>query len=364
MGIYDPQLGFGNLSSRSSSGGTWEDRQDFASGAITSPVLVSQHINDDGPSNKFDCVSHGLGEKSRSDQEGGHRPDKVERRLRQNREAARKSRLRKKAYVQQLETSRLKLAQLEHELDRTRHQGIYRGNAMGIGRFGFSRPIYSGIRTFDIEYTHWVEERRRKNIELRNAVQMHASEVELRMLVDTHLKHYEQLFLMKTDAAKDDVFYIMSGMWRTSAERFFLWIGGFRPSELLNVLMPQIEPMTDQQVPDVYNLRRSCQQAEDALSQGMDKLPQNLIQEVTADQISGGGNYRSQVASAMEKLEAWENFVNQADHLRQQTMRRMSRILTTHQAARALVGLGDYSDRLCALSSLWAARPCGDVALA
>ncbi|KAJ6326073.1 hypothetical protein OIU78_013214 [Salix suchowensis] len=41
---------------------------------------------------------------------------KTLRRLAQNREAARKSRLRKKAYVQQLESSRLKLSQLEQEL--------------------------------------------------------------------------------------------------------------------------------------------------------------------------------------------------------------------------------------------------------
>lgn len=50
----------------------------------------------------------------------------------------------------------------------------------------------------------------------------------------------------------------------------------------------------------------------------------------------------------------WE----QADHLRQQTMRHMSRILTTHQAARALLALGEFFHRLQALSSLWAARPC------
>jgi transcription factor TGA len=40
---------------------------------------------------------------------------------------------------------------------------------------------------------------------------------------------------MKADAAKADVFYLISGKWRTSVERFFQWIGGFRPSELLNV---------------------------------------------------------------------------------------------------------------------------------
>jgi transcription factor TGA len=47
---------------------------------------------------------------------------KTLRRLAQNREAARKSRLRKKAYVQQLESSRIKLSQLEQELQRARSQ--------------------------------------------------------------------------------------------------------------------------------------------------------------------------------------------------------------------------------------------------
>ncbi|MED6113833.1 hypothetical protein PIB30_074544 [Stylosanthes scabra] len=50
---------------------------------------------------------------------------KTMRRLAQNREAARKSRLRKKAYVQQLENSRAKLLQLEQELQRARQQGIF-----------------------------------------------------------------------------------------------------------------------------------------------------------------------------------------------------------------------------------------------
>lgn len=60
----------------------------------------------------------------RNDQEASKPDDKVLRRLAQNREAARKSRLRKKAYVQQLENSKLRLIQLEQELDRARQQGL------------------------------------------------------------------------------------------------------------------------------------------------------------------------------------------------------------------------------------------------
>uniref|UniRef100_A0A453L4K1 BZIP domain-containing protein n=1 Tax=Aegilops tauschii subsp. strangulata TaxID=200361 RepID=A0A453L4K1_AEGTS len=52
----------------------------------------------------------------------GERDPKTLRRLAQNREAARKSRLRKKAYIQQLESSRIRLAQIEQELHSARAQ--------------------------------------------------------------------------------------------------------------------------------------------------------------------------------------------------------------------------------------------------
>lgn len=93
----------------------------------------------------------------------------------------------------------------------------------------------AGITTFEMEYGNWVEEQHRQIIELRKALQDHATEIELRMRVESGLNHYATLFRMKADAAKADIFYLLSGIWRTSVERYFHWIGGFRPSELLNV---------------------------------------------------------------------------------------------------------------------------------
>lgn len=93
-----------------------------------------------------------------------------------------------------------------------------------------------GVDAFEIEYGHWVEEQNRQICELRNAMQTHITDYELRKLVDNSMSHYDNLFHMKIIAAKSDVFYLMSGLWKTPAERFFLWIGGFRPSELLKVM--------------------------------------------------------------------------------------------------------------------------------
>jgi len=344
MGIYDP---FQQIS-------VWEDtfKGDSSPNKGVSTILQVDARLD----NKSEFISHESGGPSSTDQEENKPANKVQRRLAQNREAARKSRLRKKAYVQQLETSRLKLAQLEQEIHRTRKQGVYSGSALDTSHGGFSAHVNSGIAAFEMEYAHWVEEQRNQIIELRNALQAHVSEIELNILVENGLNHYYNLFRMKADVAKADVFYLLSGVWRTSTERFFLWIGGFRPSELVNVLLPQLEPLSDQQFQEVRNLQRSSQQAEDALSQGMEKLQQSLFQGIGAQSINAG-NYGSQMAAAMDKLEGLEGFVNQADHLRQQTMQQMSRILTTHQAARGLLALGEYFHRLRALSSLWAARP-------
>ncbi|XP_050376739.1 transcription factor TGA7-like [Argentina anserina] len=345
MGIYEP---FRQV-------GVW--RETF-SGGNSSNIGASTIVEvDSNLENKIGFGSHESMEPSGNDQESHRSADKVQRRLEQNREAARKSRMRKKAYVQQLETSRLKLAQLELELDRTRKQVAYGGSSFGGNHMGYNGIVDSGITTFELEYGHWVEEQHRQNIELRNALQEHATEIELQILVEGGLNHYATLFRMKADAAKADIFYLLSGIWRTSVERYFHWIGGFRPSELLNIVESQLEPLNDPQRLDFHNLKQSSQQAEDALSQGMDKLQQTLSKTLEADQILIGETYGSQMGAAIEKFEALENFVSQADHLRQQTLQQMCRILTIHQAARSLLALGEYFQRLRALSSLWTARP-------
>lgn len=96
------------------------------------------------------------------------------------------------------------------------------------------------IAAFEMEYGRWVEEQSRQICVLRAALKAQLSDNELQILVDGGMNHYFELFRLKATAAKADVFYVISGMWKTSAEKFFLWIGGFRPSELLKVMFDAI----------------------------------------------------------------------------------------------------------------------------
>ncbi|KAG5129689.1 hypothetical protein JHK84_036086 [Glycine max] len=348
MGIYDP---FHQVN-------MWGDsfKIDGSLNSIAPQMLMIK------PSmqNKSECTPHESREPSGDDQETNEKADtKALRRQAQNREAARKCRLRKKAYVQQLETSRVKLMQLELEIEKARkqQQGMYIRSALDVSYMGSSGTINPGITLFELEYAQWIEEQDRQNQELRNTLQTQASEMQLHLLVESCLSHYSNLFRMKAEAAKADVFYLISGAWKASVERLFLWIGGSRPSQLLNIIAPQLEPLTDQQIVSINNLRLSSQQAEDALSLGLDKLQQSLVHNIPSDPLAVG-HYGFEIAAAMEKGEALERFVNQADHLRQQTLIHMSRILTTAQAAKGLLAMGEYFHRLRTLSSLWTARSC------
>ncbi|KAG2671905.1 hypothetical protein I3843_13G013700 [Carya illinoinensis] len=340
------------------SSGHIENWEESAMADASPRTDISTDVDTDDKNNRFDRAIANVASDS-SDRSKDKSDQKTLRRLAQNREAARKSRLRKKAYVQQLESSRLKLTQLEQELQRARQQGIF------ISSSGDQAHSMSGngAMAFDVEYARWLEEQNRQINELRSAVNSHASDAELRIIVDNILAHYDEIFRLKGIAAKADVFHLLSGMWKTPAERCFLWLGGFRSSELLKLLANHLEPLTEQQLVGINNLQQSSQQAEDALSQGMEALQQSLSETLTSGSLGSSGssgnvaNYMGQMAMAMGKLGTLEGFIRQADNLRQQTLQQMHRILTTRQSARALLAIHDYFSRLRALSSLWLARP-------
>jgi transcription factor TGA len=92
-----------------------------------------------------------------------------------------------------------------------------------------------GAAIFDMEYARWLEDDHRLMSELRTGLHAHLSDGDLRLIIDGYVSHYDEIFRLKGVAAKSDVFHLFTGMWITPAERCFIWIGGFRPSELIKV---------------------------------------------------------------------------------------------------------------------------------
>lgn len=207
---------------------------------------------------------------------------------------------------------------------------------------------------FDMEYERWLEEDNRHMSEIRTGLQAHLSDNDLRLIVDGYIAHFDEVLRLKAVAAKADVFHLIIGTWMSPAERCFIWMAGFRPSDLIKILVSQMDLLTEQQLMGIYSLQHSSQQAEEALSQGLEQLQQSLIDTLAASPVMDG---MQQMAVALGKISNLEGFIRQADNLRQQTVHQLRRILTVRQAARCFLVIGEYYGRLRALSSLWLSRP-------
>ncbi|XP_039794580.1 transcription factor TGAL7-like isoform X3 [Panicum virgatum] len=300
---------------------------------------------------KKEATNGGKGATS-GDQERVRDP-KTLRRLAQNREAARKSRLRKKAYIQQLETSRIRLSQLEQQVQVARVQGVF----LGTGEQpGFPSAPSPAAVVFDMEYGRWVEEHSKLIFQLRAALNEHLADEQLQGFVNGAMAQHEELLNLKGALARADVFHLLSGVWASPAERCFLWLGGFCPSEVIKVMLKHVEPLSEGQILGIYNLQQTVQEREEALNHSMEATQQSISDIIAAPDVAPA-TFMGHMSLAMNKVSSMEGFVMQADGLRQQTLHKLHHILTTRQAARCMVAIADYFHRLRALSTLWDARP-------
>uniref|UniRef100_A0A0E0LDI6 DOG1 domain-containing protein n=1 Tax=Oryza punctata TaxID=4537 RepID=A0A0E0LDI6_ORYPU len=312
-----------------------------------------------------------------SELEGPKTPDpKTLRRLAQNREAARKSRLRKKVYIQQLETGRIRLAHLEQEIRLTRAQGAIWG----------AGTLSPDAALFNLEYERWQEAHHQVIGRLRATVEEHRPDSELQPHVDEAVSHYGVLMAHKARLVGADPIHLLFGLWKGAVEQCFLWIGDFRPSELIKVVIRHVEPLTEQQLAAVYSAQQAARREEDALDGALHALLRSLSDVVSSSDAPAAASSSSQqtppvmyhrhhppaaaaamaaasfmgqygchnnLQFAMDKLASFATFLRQADEVRMRTLHALRRMLTVRQAARCFVAVDDYFGRLRALALFW-----------
>lgn len=76
------------------------------------------------------------------------------------------------------------------------------------------------------------------------------------------------------------------------------------------MLIPQLEPLVEQQIMGIHGLRHSLVQAEEALTQGLEQLQQSLVDTIAGGPIADGVQ---QMVAAMTKLGHLEEFVAQVN---------------------------------------------------
>ena len=74
------------------------------------------------------------------------------------------------------------------------------------------------------------------------------------------------------------------------------------------MLISQLDPLTEQQVMGIFSLQHSSQQAEEALSQGLEQLQQSLVDTSAGGPVTGG---MQQMVVALGKLANLEGFLRQ-----------------------------------------------------
>lgn len=79
------------------------------------------------------------------------------------------------------------------------------------------------------------------------------------------------------------------------------------------MLMVQLDPLTEQQIMGIYGLQQSSQQAEEALSQGLEQLQQSLIETIANGSINDSMHH---MAVALGKLANLEGFVRQVHYIK------------------------------------------------
>jgi hypothetical protein len=83
---------------------------------------------------------------------------------------------------------------------------------------------------------------------------------------------------------------------------------------MMQIIVGQIEPLTEQQILGIYGLQQSTQENEDALSQGLEALNQSLSNTIASESLicpPNMANYMGQMTVAMNKLSTLEGFVRQ-----------------------------------------------------
>jgi transcription factor TGA len=79
----------------------------------------------------------------------------------------------------------------------------------------------------------------------------------------------------------------------------------------MQVMLKQVEPLSEGQLMSIYELQQAAKGTEDALSHAMDGLQQSLSDTVAAPDVAAAGGFMGHMSLAMNKISAMEDIVRQ-----------------------------------------------------
>ncbi|XP_071740028.1 TGACG-sequence-specific DNA-binding protein TGA-2.1-like [Rutidosis leptorrhynchoides] len=136
-----------------------------------------------------------------------------------------------------------------------------------------------------------------------------------------------------------------------------MWLGGFRPSDIVNLLVVHLE-LTSEQKKHFISLKTSTLNQETNLSMRVTEIQSSLSKVFIRESFVQTGDesyynkYTSQMHFSIRKLHVMEDIMLQSQRL----LDEIYRCLITKQFAMPLLAFNDYLNRITALSFLWISR--------
>ncbi|OMO57480.1 hypothetical protein COLO4_35349 [Corchorus olitorius] len=166
-------------------------------------------------------------------------------------------------------------------------------------------------------------------------------------LIQQVLSHYQQYLEEKTRAVKEEVFLFFSPPWLTTFEKTLLWIGGFKPFLLFNILANSVTELTPEQQESVERVKNETRREERELAEAMATIQESVAMPPLWDLARRSGKLidgeTSELESAMEKLKAaMVRTVEKADNLRSSTAKKVIEILSPTQTVKFLAASAEF----------------------
>lgn len=282
---------------------------------------------------------------------------KVQRRLQQNRESARKCRQRKKEYMRQLEeelaamqarqkaaaTAKRAAANTEAADNTPSESGAATMPASAGLPVAASRqsslaveecPALAALSAWHVEYDTAIAE---LSVHLR----VNADDAAVSALLERCLSLLPRQSELTKDLIKADMFAVLSGHHMLPEERLVLWMGGARPSELLQLVSGELSRRgmlpTGGPAESMERLRESWSHQEDTLQHGFAQLRSSISELLMApDDAADGSPCAALNPRMLGKLDAMRMMLQRAEAFRGEYHLRLRNVLPSRSFAWAL----------------------------
>ncbi|XP_057525299.1 protein RESPONSE TO ABA AND SALT 1-like [Amaranthus tricolor] len=164
-----------------------------------------------------------------------------------------------------------------------------------------------------------------------------------RLLIARVLGHFEEYYEHKSRAANLNGFALFSPTWCSSLECSFLWIAGFQPTVLLQVVSDSVRDLSPDQTLALERLKRETRINEKVVEDELARIQETVAAPPLMDVIRKAAwpaemKTSNTESEPMEQLSrALETVIANADSLRVTTGAKVAEILTPYQCLRFLV---------------------------